>query len=108
MAFSSSDSNPFFLAIWANSTSWSIYVMGSNLFVLRIILICLGISLSIFPGKLATTTKIVHPMVIRMLAGSTKFSKFFGVTLTGGLPPKLIVVIMPNRQTARAPTTPMI
>ena len=82
--------------------------MGSNLFVPRIILICFGISLSIFPGKLATTTKMVHPMVMRMLAGSTKFSKFCGVTLTGGLSPKLIWVIIPNRQTARAPTTPMI
>ena len=108
LAFSSRDRRPCFRAIWASSTSWSMYDVGSNALLFRIILKCFGIHFSMDPGKLATTMKIVHPMVIRIDAASKKFQRFCGTIskTTSGYRDRF--VIQPNRNTPNAPTIPIM
>ena len=79
--------------------------MGLKRLVLSMMPKCLGISLSILLGKLATTTMSVHPTTIRILEGSKKFVIWEG--LTTNCPPEL-ENIMPTIMMAIAVTVPMI
>ena len=114
MAFSSRERRPFFRAIWANSTSWSMYSMGLFFLASSMILKCLGISFSMCAGKLAATTVKVQPMVIKILAASKKFQRFSGVNVKVSNPaaaasgPMLIPRTMPSSITINVPTTPIM
>ena len=112
LAFSSRDKRPFLRAIWASSTSWSMYPLGSNILLFKMILKCLGMALSMDPGKLATTMKIVHPMVMKIEAASKKFQRLASSNVIGGFPaalgPMLMPMTQPSKNTPNAPTMPMI
>ena len=75
---------------------------------------CLGMALSMEPGKLAATMKSVHPMVMKMDAASKKFQRFFGVNVNSFNPaaaasgPMLMPRTQPSRKMPNAPTMPMI
>ena len=78
----------------------------------RMILKCLGMALSMEPGKLAATMKSVQPMVMKMDAASKKFQRFPGlksnICFPAALGPMLMPRTQPSRNTPNAPAMPMI
>ena len=73
---------------------------------------CLGMALSMDPGKLAATMKMVHPMVMKMDAASKKFQRLDSSNVIMSFPtalgPMLMPMTQPNRNTPNAPAMPMI
>ena len=66
----------FLRAVWARSTSWSMYFIGSNFLALSMMPKCLGMADRVLAGKLATTMASVQP--ITMLYGCILAHMIFG------------------------------
>ena len=114
LALPSRASRPFLRAVWAKSTSWSIYFIGSNFLALSMMPKCLGMADRVLAGKLATTMASVQPITMKILAASKKFHRFSGLTVNSGrfcataFGPMLMPHTTPNRNTKIASTRPMI